>query len=110
VLCVTNGGRVVIAQADHDSSGPLVQVLLELGCDAVLELDRGSHHPSFVHRAGTTTPPMSRYEGAALYLLARPMLPHAFRWKPKGSVPSTKVTSFDVPPPMRRERASSFSP
>jgi hypothetical protein len=96
-LCVTRTGRVLVAQANHDSSGPLAQVLLEAGCEDVLELDRGSHHPSFVHRAGTPTPPMSHYEGSVLYLLGRPMLPHAFRWKAKGSVPSTKVTSYDVP-------------
>jgi hypothetical protein len=104
-LCVSRGGRVLIAQVEHDSSGPLAQTLLEAGCDEVLELDRGSHHPSFVHRTGTSTPPMSHYEGSALYLLGRPMLPHAFRWKPKGSVPSTKVTSFDVPPVARREQS-----
>jgi hypothetical protein len=34
------------------------------------------------------------------------MLPHAFRWKAKGSVPSTKVTSYDVPPPAKRERTT----
>jgi hypothetical protein len=27
------------------------------------------------------------------------MLPHAFRWKAKGAVPSTQVTSYDVPHP-----------
>jgi hypothetical protein len=103
-LCVTRTGRVLVAQADHDSHGALVQVLLEAGCEDVVELDRGSHHPSFVHRSGTSTPPMSHYEGSVLYLLGRPMLPHAFRWKAEGSVPSTKVTSYDVPPPAKRSR------
>jgi hypothetical protein len=105
-LCVTSTGRLIVAQTEHDSSAPLVQTLLDAGCDDVVELDRGSHHPSFVHRAATATPPLSDYEGSALYLLGRPMLPHAFRWKPKGSVPSTKVTSYDVPRPVKRERAA----
>jgi hypothetical protein len=67
----------------------------------VVELDRGSHHPAFVHRAGGTTPPMAGYETSTLYALGRPMLARAFRWKPDGSGPSTKVTSYDVgrPPP-----------
>lgn len=106
-LCVTGAGRVLVAEAQHDSSGPLAQALLDAGCDAVVELDRGSHHPSFVHRTGTATPPMSHYEGTVLYLLGRPMLPHAFRWKPEGAVPSTKVTSFDVPAPAPRRSAAS---
>jgi hypothetical protein len=71
--------------------------LLKVGCKRVVELDRGSHHPAFVHRAGGSTPPLRRYEGSVLYAIGRPMLPHAFRWKPQGSVPSKKPTGFDYP-------------
>ena len=49
---------------------------------------------------GATTPPMASYETSVLYALGRPMLPRAFRWKPEGSVPSTKVTSYDVGKPL----------
>ena len=96
-LCVTSGGRVVVARARHDSVDPVVLALLKLGCRRVVELDRGSHHPAFVHRAGGSTPPLRRYEGSVLYAIGRPMLPHAFRWKPQGSVPSKKPTGFDYP-------------
>ena len=103
-LCVTTTGRVIVGQAEHDSSDGLVAALLKVGCRDVLELDRGSHHPAFVHRAATATPPVDDYEESGLYLLGRPMIPHAFRWKPEGSVPSTRVTSYDAPhaPPPRK--------
>jgi hypothetical protein len=81
-----------------------------------VELDRGSHHPAFIHRAGGSAPPMANYETSVLYALGRPMLPRAFRWKAEGAAPSTKVTSYDVghPPPddeqsrkkRKRERAA----
>src|SRR5690606_2277898 len=96
-LCIRPSGSLVVAQIVHDSSAPLAAALLALGFRDVLELDRGSAKPAFVHRAGTTTPPMSSYDASALYLLARPMIPYAHRWKPAGSTPSTRVTSFDVP-------------
>lgn len=39
---------------------------------------------------------MASYDTSVLYALGRPMLPRAFRWKPEGSTPSTKVTSYDT--------------
>jgi hypothetical protein len=103
-LCVTPTGRVIVGQAEHDSSDGIAAALLRAGCEDVLELDRGSHHPAFFHRAGSSAPPMEEYEASALYLLGRPMLPHAFRWKTKGSVPSTQVTSYDVPHAVPRKK------
>ena len=95
-LCLSSDGALLVAVARHDSSDALATALLRAGCVDVVELDRGSHHPAFVHRAGGTTPPMASYETSTLYALGRPMLPRAFRWKPEGSGPSTKVTSYDV--------------
>jgi hypothetical protein len=109
-LGVTRAGRVVVALARHDSSDPLASALVRAGCERVVELDRGSHHPSFLHRVGTSTPPMDGYEATALYALARPMIPRAFRWKAEGAVPSTKVTSYDYPPPPDREVAERGKP
>ena len=97
-LCVTRDGRAVVAQARHDSSGPVASALLRVGCKRVVELDRGSRHPSFVHRAGTPTPPVGGYETSVLYALGRRMKSHAYRWKAEGATPSTKPTGFDVPP------------
>ena len=100
-LCIAPDGAVVVAVTRHDSSDALGTALERAGCRDAVELDRGSHHPAFVHRAGGDTPPMANYETSVLYALGRPMLPRAFRWKADGSTPSTKVTSYDVghPPP-----------
>lgn len=97
-LCVTSAGRVVIAEARHDSSDPLVIALLRVGCRRVVELDRSSSHPAFIHRAGTPLPPMASYETSVLYALGQPMVPHASRWKPEGSEPSSKPTGYDYSP------------
>jgi hypothetical protein len=94
-LCIASDGAVMIATARHDSTDTLASALVRAGCRDVVELDRGSHHPAFVHRAGGATPPMASYETSTLYALGRPMLPRAFRWK-AAAAPSTKVTSFDV--------------
>ncbi|MBN1608761.1 MAG: hypothetical protein JW940_19190 [Polyangiaceae bacterium] len=104
-LCVTSTGQVLIALARHDSSAPLASFLLKAGCERVVDLDRGSHHPAFVHRTGTQTPPIADYEPSVLYALAVPMTPTAFRWKAKGSRPSTRPTGYDVPAPAGRRAA-----
>jgi hypothetical protein len=95
-LCLAQDDAMIVAVAKHDSSDALATALQRAGCRDVVELDRGSHHPAFVHRAGGSTPPMASYETSVLYALGRPMLPRAFRWKAEGSAPSTKVTSYDV--------------
>jgi hypothetical protein len=84
-LCVTPADRVIVAQTRHDSSDGLATALVRVGCQRIVELDRGSHHPAFVHRTGSSTPPVTGYEASVLYALGRPMLPHAFRWKPQPS-------------------------
>lgn len=99
-LCVAADGALVVALARHDSSDAVATALTRAGCHDVVELDRGSHHPAFVHRAGGSAPPLANYETTVLYALGRPMLPRAFRWKPDGSAPSTKVTSYDVGRPL----------
>jgi hypothetical protein len=74
-LGVADGGRLIIAFATHDSSDPLAVVLRAAGCRRVVELDRGSHHPAFLHRAGTETPPRTDYESTTLWALSREMRP-----------------------------------
>lgn len=105
-LCLAPDGALVVAVARHDSSDAVATALTRAGCKDVVELDRGSHHPAFVHRAGASAPPMASYETSVLYALGRPMLPRAFRWKPEGSAPSTKVTSYDVGHPLPDDEAS----
>ncbi len=105
-LCVLGGGRVIVARARHDSSDPIAAALVRLGCKDIVDLDRGSQHPAFLHRAGTETPPLASYETSVLYALGRPMLPHAFRWKADGAAPSKKPTLFDYPAPKKKSAAS----
>ncbi len=96
-LGVTPGGRLLVARAAHDSPAVVVTALVNAGCRTVLGLDRGSSETAFVHRAGTELPPVGDYEDTVIYVLSRPMLPHAKRWRPNGSTPSTKPTGYDVP-------------
>ncbi len=100
-LCVTPEGRTLIGRAKSDSSVPMARVLVHAGCRDVVELDRGSSHPSYLHRTGTDHPPTGGYETTTLYALAEAMQPSGVRWKPAGSGPSTRPTLYDAP---RREK------
>ena len=100
-LCFTPSGRFLVGSVEHDSVAPAVSALVRTGCKTVLALDRGSHHPAFVDRSGTSTPPKSHYEASVLYVLGKSMLPRAQRWKPKGATASTRPTGFDVPAHIR---------
>jgi hypothetical protein len=74
-LGIADGGRLLVAFATHDSSDPLAVVLRNAGCLRIVELDRGSHHPAFLHRTGTPTPPRTDYESTTLWALSREMRP-----------------------------------
>ncbi len=101
-LCAMNSGRVLIARATTDSNAPLANALSKAGCRTVVELDRGSSHPPFIHRAGTEQAPSGDYETTVLYALGRSMTPPAFRWKPDGSAPSSRPTLYDIPAPRKK--------
>ncbi|HEY3497004.1 MAG TPA: hypothetical protein VGK73_20035, partial [Polyangiaceae bacterium] len=70
-LGVTPDGRVVIALLRHDSSDPLAVALRNAGCRRVVELDRGSHHPAFVGRAGADSPLPEDPKTTTLWVLAK---------------------------------------
>jgi len=101
-LCVTPEGRILIGRARSDSNISMARTLLRAGCKDVLELDRGSSHPSYLHRTGTDHPPTGGYETTTLYALAQDMQPVGTRWKPAGAGPSTKPTLYDAP---KREKS-----
>ncbi len=113
-LCITPTERLIVASATHDTSDTLAAALIRVGCTRIVELDRGSHHPAFLQRAGTPTPPVASYETSVLYALGRPMQALAFRWKPANAAPSTKVTSYDYPAPdvspKRKKRHHELTP
>ncbi len=67
-LCARATGHVLIASVTHDSSGPLALALRELGCQRVVELDRGSKHAlRLIRRADAR----ADAEATRLYLLGR---------------------------------------
>jgi hypothetical protein len=78
--CVTPGGHTVIAMATTDSDEAAALALARVGCTRAVSLDRGSHRPTFLHRAGGGSPPLARYDESVLYALSRPMIPRAYRW------------------------------
>jgi hypothetical protein len=71
--CVLTDGTFVVASTTFDSHEAVTLPLLELGCTRVVALDRGAHSSAFMHRAGTETPPSTRYEASAIYAFDTPM-------------------------------------
>jgi hypothetical protein len=68
-LGITPDGRLVVASLRHDSSDLLAVGLRAAGCRRVVELDRGSHHPGALDRAGTPRPPRNDRESTTLWVL-----------------------------------------
>jgi hypothetical protein len=79
--CVTPSGQTVIAVATTDSDEATALALQRIGCTRAVALDRGTHRPIFLHRAGGGTPPLARYDESVLYAISRPMVPKVYRWK-----------------------------
>lgn len=96
-LCVTSGKRMLLAKARSDSAAPVVSTLLSLGCSEIVDLDRGSSDPPFLHRSGTDLPPTFDYETSVLYVLSRDMTPHAGRWEMAASTLNANPTGYDTP-------------
>jgi hypothetical protein len=84
-LCVTPLGRVLYAEAHHDNDHPVASALIAAGCSLAVSTDRGSHHPAFVDRAGSGSPPRAGYETSVLHALARAARPRAFTWRPEAA-------------------------
>ena len=65
--CTLDDGTLLVARATFDSDEATTTSLLELGCQTVVALDRGSHLPTFVRRE----PPKgdARDDGTVLFAL-----------------------------------------
>jgi hypothetical protein len=79
-VCVTSSGHTVFASATTNSDEATAAALARVGCAQAASLDQGAHRPTFLHRAGAGSPPLTRYEESVLYAISRPMLPRAYRW------------------------------
>lgn len=77
-ICFDQDGNLYIGRLHHDTIAPLIHELLALGCDLVAEMDRGSHSPLLVERAGTDTPPHLGHEQTVLYALSQEMKPKTY--------------------------------
>ena len=79
-LGITPAGRVYIARSASESE-KLDDVLKRAGCTQAVLLDRGSGLHGALFRAGTATPPRSRYDETTIYAMGRPLLPRGFRFE-----------------------------
>ena len=59
----------------------MAEVLKRAGCTRAVLLDRGTGAHGSLFRAGTATPPRSRYEETTLYAMGKPLLPRGFRFE-----------------------------
>jgi hypothetical protein len=81
-LGLTPSGRVYVARATAGAGAEgLGEVLKRAGCTRAVLLDRGTGAHGALFRAGTTTPPRSRYEESTLYAMGKPLLPRGFRFE-----------------------------
>lgn len=87
-LGITERGAVFVARSVRGASAKdVVTTLLHAGCTKAVWLDRGDGLRGVMHRAGTETPPRSRYEDTTLYALGKPLLPRGFRFDAEHPVP-----------------------
>jgi hypothetical protein len=89
-LGTTPEGRVMIARGSFASDAPLAEALKRAGCTRAVALDRGSHSPALLHRAGTASAPLARYDDTVLFAIATPMKPKAFRFDAAAPMPAAK--------------------
>lgn len=71
--CMIRPDAAFIAMAETDNVEAPTRALLDLGCQRVVELDRGNQSEAFVHFAGTDASPEADYDDTVLYALARAM-------------------------------------
>jgi len=79
-VCTTQDGTTWMARSKATSYAPLVESLQKVGCEVVASLDRGTERATKVYRAGTSEPPVDRYDVPVLYVLGTGLSPSAFRW------------------------------
>ncbi|MDF2693147.1 MAG: hypothetical protein K0S65_1530 [Labilithrix sp.] len=83
-LGITPSGRVLVARGP--ALDDVTAVLKKAGSTRAVLLDRGAGEHGAMFRAGTPTPPRSRYEDTTLYAMGKPLLPRGFRFEPTNPV------------------------
>jgi hypothetical protein len=94
-LGLTPAGRVYVARMLGGGArvDAMADVLKRAGCTRAVLLDRGTGAHGSLFRAGTTTPPRSRYEETVLYGMGKPLLPRGFRFE----------TTHPIEPPPKKK-------
>jgi len=83
-LGISGTGRVYVARAQSGGTiEDVAAVLKRAGCVRAVVLDRGAGPHAALFRAGTSSPPKSRYEETTLYAMSKPLLPRGFRFESK---------------------------
>ena len=72
------------------TAAELAAFLVKAGCTRAVLLDRGAGGHGALFRAGTATPPRSRYDDTTLYAISRPLMPRGFRFEPTNPVEPPK--------------------
>jgi hypothetical protein len=71
--CVLPDGTFAVASTTFDSDEATTSALLDLGCSRAVALDRGSHQPTFLHRAGSEQAPETRYDATVIFAVETPL-------------------------------------
>jgi len=71
--CMIRPDAAFLGVADSDNVEAPTRALLDLGCQRVVELDRGNQANAFMHFAGTKTPPEADYDDTVVYGMAQAM-------------------------------------
>lgn len=69
-ICALSDGAVLVAHTLFDSDEAATEVLLKLGCQRVLGLDRGSQGAGYVERIGASSPLQDRHDESILVAVA----------------------------------------
>ncbi|MBX3189298.1 MAG: phosphodiester glycosidase family protein [Labilithrix sp.] len=84
-------GRVYVLRTPRDVEAEIFgELLVRAGCKRAVLLDRGAGSRGALFRAGTATPPRSRYEETTIYAMGKPLLPRGFRFEPTHPVEPPK--------------------
>ncbi|HEY8074138.1 MAG TPA: phosphodiester glycosidase family protein, partial [Labilithrix sp.] len=90
-LGIAPNGRVLVARPRPGASlDDVAAALKRAGCTDAVLLERGAGDAGRMFRAGTDTPPRSRYEETTLYAMGVPLLPRGFRFEAQKPVEPAK--------------------
>ncbi len=79
-LCLDDRGYLWTGRITHDSPAPLVLALVELGCETIVEMDRGSHSPAEAHSLNSRGAAPLSSASSFIAAITRPPQPRAYEF------------------------------